>query len=84
LIYLAVYLLIAYLSVKLIKGAVKLSSNCKLLVYTNITSILLWSVFVNSFKIPILILNIILLLAIEYDYKKGYSKRLLRMVKARK
>jgi hypothetical protein len=83
-VYLGIYLLLAYLSVRLIKGTVKLSSNCKILVYTNITSILLWSVFVNSFRIPILLMNIMLLLLIEYDYKKGYSKKLLKLVKLKR
>jgi hypothetical protein len=83
-VYLAIYLIIAYLAVKLIKKTVKMSSNCKMLVYTNITSILLWSVFVNSFKIPILLMNIMLLLLIEYDYKKGYSKKLMKLAKLNK
>lgn len=67
-VYLGIYIAIAYFAAKLIKKSVKLSSICKIIIYTNIVSILLWSVFVNSFKIPILILNIIVLLLIEYEW----------------
>ncbi|MEG0774584.1 hypothetical protein [Clostridium sp.] len=80
-VYLLMYMALAYLSISLIKKRVNMSSISKILIYTNVTSLLLWSVFVNSFKMPILLLNIMLLLAIEYDYKQGYSKRLLRIIK---
>ena len=75
-VYILIYMLIAFLAIWLIKGYLSLSSTCKVLLYTNITSILLWSVFDNSFKIPILLINIIVLLLIEFDYKR--LKRLRR------
>ncbi len=64
-IYVLLYVLLAYLSIRLIKSRIGFSSIGKILIYTNITSILLWSIFVNSFKIPILILNIFGVLFIE-------------------
>lgn|GEM_PF-712674 len=63
-VYLAIYLLLAYMSIKVIKNK-KLSPMGKVLIYGNIVSILLWSIFVNSFKIPIVIMNILLVLVIE-------------------
>ncbi|WP_346873625.1 hypothetical protein [Clostridium sp. UBA5988] len=63
--YLSIYILLGYISIRIIKSK-KMSAAGKILIYTNITSIILWSIFVNSFKIPILILNILLIFAIEY------------------
>lgn len=82
-VYLGIYMALAYFSIKLIKNRGRLSSISKILIYTNITSILLWGVFVNSFKIPILIMNIMILLVIEFDYRMGYSERLLRKISKR-
>ncbi len=82
-VYLGIYMALAYFSIKLIKNRGRLSSISKILIYTNITSILLWGVFVNSFKIPILIMNIMILLVIEFDYRMGYSEKLLRKISRR-
>lgn len=84
LVYLLIYIIIAYMAIKLIKRKVGLSSISKILIYTNITSLLIWSVFVNSFKMPILLMNIILLLFMEWDNKKGFLKTLLRKLKSTK
>ncbi|MEG2289472.1 MAG: hypothetical protein RSA29_15090 [Clostridium sp.] len=71
-VYLCIYLLLAYISIKIIKQK-KLSPMGKVLIYGNITSILLWSIFVNSFRIPILIMNIFLVLAVEFLLGKRES-----------
>ncbi|EQB88384.1 hypothetical protein J2Z44_000959 [Clostridium punense] len=73
-VYLGIYILIAYSTIKIMKTKVGYSSLGKILIYTNGTSMLIWTVFTNSFKIPILIMNIMLVLFIEYAYKKGYFK----------
>jgi len=78
LVYLLIYVAIAYMAIRIIKKKAGVSSISKILIYTNITSLLIWSVFVNSFKIPILLMNIMLLVIVEWENKKGYSKNLLR------
>lgn len=76
LVYLAIYLLIAYVSIKVIKSKREITSITKILIYTNTLSLLLWSVFTNSFRISILIINIMLLLCIEFGYKKWTQWRI--------
>jgi len=65
-IYVALFAALAYLSLRLIKSRKYFTSIGGIIIYTNIASILIWSIFVNSFKnTPILILNIFGILLIE-------------------
>lgn len=73
--YLVLYLTLAYLSIKLIKSRRNFTFTGRIIIYSNITSILLWSIFVNSFKIPILILNILLVLTIEVFYSRRKERK---------
>lgn len=75
-VYLGIYLLIAYFSIKIIKSKIKITPITKMLIYTNTLSLLLWSVFTNSFRISILIINIMLLICIEFSYKKWTQWRI--------
>lgn len=63
--YVAIYVALAILAVYLIKRSKKFSSLGALIVYANVLNILMWSVFDNSLKIPILILNIFAIIFIE-------------------
>ena len=64
-VYVFIYVGIAYFSIRLIKRKIKISALGSIMISINVINILLWSVFDNSLKIPILILNILLCLAIE-------------------
>ena len=71
LIYVALYVLLAYFTIWLIRNRNKFSKVCVIIVYSNAFSILMWSVFENSLKIPVLVLNILIVLFIEGLRKKG-------------
>lgn len=64
-IYLSIYVLIAVIAIYGIKRMDKISSVGALILYTNVLSMILWSVFQNSLSIPILILNIMMVVVIE-------------------
>lgn len=64
-VYVLIYVGIAYFSIRLIKRKIRLSAIGSIMISINVINILLWSVFDNSLQIPILILNILLCLAIE-------------------
>lgn len=64
-VYVFIYVGIAYFSIRLIKRKIKISALGSIMISINVINILLWSVFDNSLKIPILILNILLCSAIE-------------------
>lgn len=63
--YVAIYVALAVFAVYLIKKSKKFSSLGALVVYANVLNMLMWSVFDNSLKIPILILNIFAIVFIE-------------------
>lgn len=73
--YLAIYVAIAVLAIYAIKKRNKFSSVGALVLYANVVSIVLWSVFQNSLSIPILILNILLVLVIELGNSIFNKKR---------
>ena len=73
-VYVLIYVGIAYFSIKLIKRKIKMSAIGSIMISINVINILLWSVFDNSLKIPILILNILLCLAIEFYRIKNLDK----------
>ncbi|MEG2917982.1 MAG: O-antigen polymerase [Clostridium sp.] len=75
-VYLGIYLGVAYISIKIIKKKVNLTSITKLLIYTNTLSLLLWSVFTNSFRMSIIVINIAVLVCIEIGYKKWTQWRI--------
>lgn len=74
-IYLLIYILLAYIAIRIIKSKKDYTPVGRILIYTNIVSMLLWSIFVNSFKIPILILNIFLLLFVEKFIRVRKAKK---------
>lgn len=76
-IYVAIFFALAYFAISFIKKK-KLSSIGSLIIYSNILNMLLWSVFGNSLKIPVLILNIFFILFIEMLIKVEFFKFLFR------
>lgn len=70
-VYVLLFLALAYFGINLIRRKIKFSAIGSMVIYANILNILLWSVFVNSLKIPVLILNILLLILIEVMIQKG-------------
>lgn len=73
-IYLLLYAVIIGFGVYVIKNRRRFSSIGAIVIYSNIISIILWSVFVSSLSIPVLILNIMLICFVElsnniYKYK---------------
>ena len=72
-IYLVLYAVLIGFGIYVIKNRKRFSSVGAILIYSNIISIILWSVFVSSLSIPILILNIMIVVFIESSnniYKK--------------
>ena len=64
-IYLGLYAALIGFGVYVIKNRKRFSAIGAMLIYSNIISIVLWSVFVSSLSIPVLILNIMLVMFIE-------------------
>lgn len=79
-VYVLIFLILAYLSIKMIKNR-KLTSIGSTIIYANILNMLLWSVFGNSLKIPVLILNIFFILFIEILINKGVFNLILKRVR---
>lgn len=73
-VYIAIFLALAYFSLVLVKKKIKISSLGAITIYSNVISILAWSVFVNSLKIPMLVINIMMILFIEVLTKLGFFK----------
>ncbi len=73
-IYLGIYVAIGWLAIYAIKKRKHFSSIGALILYANIVSIVLWSVFQNSLSIPILILNILAVIALELLIKFLFNK----------
>ena len=80
-IYIAIFLALAYFSVALIKKKIKISSIGAITIYSNVISILAWSVFVNSLKIPMLVINIMMIVFIEILNRYGFFKLILNKIK---
>ena len=80
-IYIAIFLALAYFSVALIKKKIKISSIGAITIYSNVISILAWSVFVNSLKIPMLVINIMMIVFIEIFSRFGFFKLILNKIK---
>ncbi|MBU3209362.1 hypothetical protein KPL28_06900 [Clostridium algidicarnis] len=83
-IYVSIFVALAYFGIALIKRKIKFSALGAIIIYINILNMLLWSVFVNSLKIPVLILNILLILLIEVLMKKGILQGILNKIKINK
>jgi|GEM_PF-5021103 len=83
-IYVSIFVALAYFGIALIKRKIKFSALGAIIIYINILNMLLWSVFVNSLKIPVLILNILLILLIEVLMKKGILQGILNKIKIHK
>lgn len=65
-IYLMIFMGLAYGSIVIFKSRKHFTPMGKFLLYTNITSVMLWSVFDNSLRITTLIINVGLVFFIEY------------------
>ena len=59
LVYLFMYLFISFISIKILNDK-NINIDDKIILYSNIVQILLWSIFVNSFAIGANLLNIII------------------------
>ena len=84
-IYIAIYVALIYFAMRLIKKSKESFSRLgSLIIYSNVLAMLFWSVFVNSLKIPVLILNILFIIFIEicikfkvfYILEKKFKKRI--------
>lgn len=64
-VYMLVYAAIILYAIKILEHKSKFSALGKILIYSNILSITLWSVFVNSLKLAVVLLNIFLIIFIE-------------------
>ena len=73
-VYILIFLALAYLGVQLIKKRIT-SSIGSIIIYANIINILLWSVFSNSLRIPTLILYILFIGFVEVLRKVGVFNR---------
>lgn len=81
LIYIGLYCALVYFTVRIIKRKTMFSSIGVFTIYSNTLNMLLWSVFVNSLKIQILLINLILVLALELDSKFKLSSKLVALGK---
>ena len=79
-VYIVLFILIAYFAVKLIRKK-KITAIGSILIYINVLNILLWSVFGNSLKIPMLILNILFILFVEFLKNKKIFKVIYSKIK---
>lgn len=79
-VYVLIFLLLSYLSIKMIKSR-KLTAIGSTIIYANVLNMLLWSVFGNSLKIPVLILNIFFILFIELLISKGVFNYILKKIR---
>lgn len=84
LIYVAIFLGLAYFGINLIKNKIKFSALGSMIIYLNILNILLWSVFGNSLKIPVLILNIFIVIFIELLRSRGIITSIFKKIKGLK
>lgn len=73
LIYIGIFIIFAYFGLALIKKKVNFSALGRIVIYANILNILFWSVFDNSLRIPILLLNIIFVVFIELLREKFFG-----------
>jgi oligosaccharide repeat unit polymerase len=73
--YIGIYCALVYFTMRIIKRKTLFSSIAVFTIYSNTLNMLLWSVFVNSLKIQILLMNLILVVAVEFEAKfKLFSK----------
>lgn len=79
-VYVSIFLFLAYVSIKMIKSR-RLTSIGSTIIYANILNMLLWSVFGNSLKIPVLILNIFFILFVELLINKGVFNFILKKIR---
>lgn len=81
-VYILIFLALAYLGVQLIKKRIA-SSIGSIIIYANIINILLWSVFSNSLRIPTLILYILFIGFVEVLRKVGVFNRFFNLLNRR-
>lgn len=81
-VYILIFLALAYLGVQLIKKRIT-SSIGSIIIYANIINILLWSVFSNSLRIPTLILYILFIGFVEVLRKVGVFNRFFNLLNRR-
>ncbi|MBU5592487.1 hypothetical protein KQI89_12050 [Clostridium sp. MSJ-4] len=79
LVYIGVYMLLAFYSIKVVRAKSRFSSMGKILIYSNIMSIMLWSVFVNSLKLAVVLLNIFFVIFIENLFKEKNLERIIKL-----
>lgn len=81
-IYILIFLALAYFAISLIKRRkINFSTVGSIVIYSNVLSILGWSVFVNSLKMPMLIINILAIICIEVAKGLGIFDFILRKLK---
>ena len=77
-VYVAIYVLLAYFIIKIIKSR-KFSFIGSIIIYANVLNLLLWSIFENSLRVPVILMNIILAVAIEIFMKNKYFDKVERV-----
>lgn len=80
-IYIIIFLALAYLAINSVKKRIRFTSIGSIVLYANVLSILMWSVFVNSLKIPMLTIYIIGIIAIEICIKLGIFRFFFKLFK---
>lgn len=80
-IYIMIFLGLAYLAINSVKKKIRFTSIGSIVLYSNVLSILMWSVFVNSLKIPMLIIYIMAIVCIEIAIKLGVFKFFFKLFK---
>ena len=81
-VYILIFLALAYLGVQLIKKRIT-SSIGSIIIYANIINILLWSVFSNSLRIPTLLLYILFIGFVEVLREVGVFNRFFNLLNRR-
>ncbi|WP_163195308.1 oligosaccharide repeat unit polymerase [Clostridium thermarum] len=81
LVYIGIYCGLIYFTMRLIRRKTDFSAVGAMVIYSNTLNLLLWSVFVNSLKIPILLLNIMAVVAVELNHKYKLLPRLYALIK---
>ena len=72
-VYVAIYAAFAYLVIRIIKNK-KFSLIGSFIIYANVLNLLLWSIFENSLRVPIILMNIIFVVFIELFMKMRFFR----------
>lgn len=81
--YVGIYFALTYYSISLINRRKTFSSIGTLIIYSNVFIILILSIFENSLKVPVPLLNLILIFLVELNWEYGYLSKFFIFIKNR-